>query len=268
MCVEMTAPQSSGKNAVVSDCTTVTQPRQQWSITDSANLQGTTDGVNLNGTCLVVQNPNVAGSNVVGGGCGGPYNNVHTWSLEAQVGAGAAGGNTDQVVNFSQFGRCMDITDVNVNKGFLIVWPCKQAPDPNKVLWNQKFTMPEINPMTNSGTGRVTTTDPGNGVTYCLKSPGSTAPGRYVTVVPCPANVTVDTTWTFFGHNSSYSTSYILVDYQSNCMAPTDPAVDKFPSGQNISKIVMATCDGSTAQKWNAPPNVQLLFPLKDINED
>lgn len=268
MCVEMAAPQTTGKNAVVNDCATVTQPRQQWSTTDSANLQGTTDGVNLNGTCLNVLNPNVDGSPVVGGSCGGPYNNVHTWSLEARVGAGAAGATTGQVVNFSQFGRCMDITEVNVNKGYLIVWPCKQAPDPNKVLWNQKFTMPAINPLTNSGTGRVTTTNPSTGVTYCLKSPSSTAPGRYVTVTPCPANLTLDTTWTFFGHNSNYSTSYILVDYLLNCMAPTDPTVDKYSSGQNVSKIVMSKCDGSTGQKWNAPPNVQLLFPLKDITED
>jgi hypothetical protein len=268
MCVEMAAPQTAGKNAVVNDCTTVTQPRQQWSTNDSANLQGTTDGVNLNGTCLVVQSPNVDGSNVVGGTCGGPYNNVHTWSLEARVGAGSAGLTTGQVVNFSQFGRCMDITEVNVNKGYLIVWPCKQAPDPNKVLWNQKFTMPAINPLTNSGTGPVTTTNPTTGVKYCLKSPGSTAPGRYVTVTPCPTIPTVDLLWTFFGHNVNYATSYILVDYQLNCMAPTDPKVDKYGSGENVSKIVMAKCNGSTGQKWNAPPNVQMLFPLKDIHED
>jgi hypothetical protein len=253
---------------VVNDCTAVTQPRQQWSTNDSANLQGTTDGVNLNGTCLVVQSPNVDGSNVVGGTCGGPYNNVHTWSLEARVGAGSAGLTTGQVVNFSQFGRCMDITEVNVNKGYLIVWPCKQAPDPNKVLWNQKFTMPTINPLTNSGTGLVTTTNPTTGVKYCLKSPGSTAPGRYVTVTPCPTVPSLDLLWTFYGHNISYATSYILVDYQLNCMTPTDPKVDKYGSGENVSKIVMARCNGSTSQKWNAPPNVQMLFPLKDIHED
>jgi hypothetical protein len=267
MCVDMDKPQTAGKAALIADCYDVTQPRQQWSINDSANLQGTTDGVSLNGTCLVVKNPNQHNSPVVGGTCGGPYNNVHTWSLEATVGAGAASGNTNQVVNFSQFGRCMDITEVNVNKGYLIVWPCKQAPDPNKVLWNQKFTMPAIDPTSNSGKGRVTTTNPANGITYCLKSPGSTAPARYVTVVQCPANQTDETTWTFFGYNTSYATSYILVDYRGYCMTPTDPAVDKYPSGQNISKIVVATCDGSSFQKWNAPPNIQLLFPLKDIHE-
>ncbi len=267
MCVDMAAPQSTNKVAQIADCYEVTQPRQQWSINDSANLQGTTDGVNLNGTCLVVRNPNQNDSPVVGGSCGGPYNNVHTWSLEATVGAGAANGNTNQVVNFSQFGRCMDITEVNVNKGYLIVWPCKQAPDPNKVLWNQKFTMPTIDAGTKSGKGRVTTTNPSTQATYCLKSPGSTAPARYVTVIPCPANTTDETTWTFFGHNTNYSTSYILVDWKGNCMAPTDPAVDKYGSGQNVSKIVVQPCNGSTSQKWNAPPNVQLLFPLQDIHE-
>ena len=103
-----------------------------------------------------------------------------------------------------------------------------------------------VDPVTNQGKGRVTTTNPSTNVTYCLKSPGSTAPGRYVTVVQCPTNTTTETTWTFYGHNTNYSTSYILVDYQGNCMTPTDPAVDKYSSGQNISKIVMAPCTGST----------------------
>ncbi|GIJ53363.1 ricin-type beta-trefoil lectin domain protein [Virgisporangium aurantiacum] len=269
MCVDMAAPQTAGNAATIDYCSDVTKPQQQWSINDSANLQGTTDGVNLNGTCLTVKTANKDGSPVVAGGCGGPYNNVHTWSLEATVGAGAAGSITNQIVNFSQFGRCMDITEVNVNKGFLIVWPCKQAPDPNKVLWNQKFTMPSIDPLTDVGEGRVTTFNPAATpkVTYCLKSPGSTAPGRYVTVVVCPANDAAEVKWTFYGHNTSYSTSYILVDYQGNCMAPTDPKVDKYPSGENVSKIVVQPCDGSASQKWNAPPNVELQFPLKDIHE-
>ena len=65
-------------------------------------------------------------------------------------------------------------------------------------------------------------------------------------------------------------TSYILVDFNGNCMTPTDPNAippDFYPKGLNISKITLATCDGSTLQKWNAPANLLQPLPLKDIGE-
>jgi hypothetical protein len=269
MCVDVAPPQGAGTEARLQPCGTTTLPRQQWSINDSANFEGTSDGTNLNGRCLVVQSPDTPGSLIVmgGGGCGGPYDNYHTFSVEASVGAGAAGPTSGQVVNFSQFGRCIDVTEFNPNKGYLIVWPCKQAPDPTKIGWNQRFTMPPIDPATNSGTGQITTKDD-SGQLWCLRSPGSTANGSYVTVIHCPANATDETTWTFYTQGATYATSFIAVDSEGYCLAPTDPKKDRYTGGgYNVSKIRVADCDGSTAQKWNAPPNILRPFPLKDIAE-
>jgi hypothetical protein len=245
-----------------------TLPQQQWSTNDSANLRGTTDGVNLNGRCLNVKNPNVDGSPLVtGSSCGGPYNNLHTFSLEPTVGAGAASEDTNQIVNFRQFGRCMDVTEFNVNFGYLIVWPCKQAPQAANVGWNQKFTLPQVTAPAVSATDRVVTPKDGN-TDYCLHSPG--AVGSYPTVKSCPTTLTPNYKWTYYGNTGVYATSYILVDFKGNCLTPTDPQAtppDFYPKGLNISKITLGTCDGSTLQKWNAPANLLQPLPLKDIGE-
>jgi hypothetical protein len=262
MCVELEA-QVANRNALARRCIAAGVKEQQWSFNDNSNLQGTTDGVNPNGLCLSVRsNGTVSGSEVLGFPCNAANMN-RTWALEATVGAGAASGDIGQMVNFSQFGRCLDVTNQQVSSTFLIVWPCKQAPNQSNVTWNQKFSMPvPVKP--NPGIGRITTKP---NTTYCLHSPNSTELFKYVTVVVCPSGSTDATTWKVYGQTDSYAKSYIVTDYWNNCLAPTDPAVDKFSGGQNVSKVVVAKCDGSTSQKWNAPPNVQILSPLKDINE-
>lgn len=262
MCVEL-EEQIAGRNALARRCIAAGVKEQQWSFNDSAYLRGTTDGVNPNGLCLSVPSAGTTnGSQVFGRNCADAGMN-RTWAPEATVGAGAASGTTGQVVNFSQFGRCLDVTDQQVSRPFLIVWPCKQAPNPTNVAWNQRWTLPvPVKP--NPGVGKITTKP---NTTYCLNSPRSTEPFKYVTVVPCPSGSTDATTWYVYGQTDNYATSYIVTDHWGNCLAPTDPAVDKFSGGQNVSKVVVAKCDGSIFQKWNAPPNVQLLFPLKDINE-
>src|SRR5207253_1331455 len=81
--------------------------------------------------------------------------------LDAGVGAGAAGPSTGQIVNFNQFGRCIDVTDQNVSSTFLIVWPCKQAPNVASLTWNQRWTGPAIPGGLTSATGRISTTKSG-----------------------------------------------------------------------------------------------------------
>jgi hypothetical protein len=270
MCLDAGLNPANQDPVELQPCGTNTLPQQQWSTNDSANLQGTTDGTNLNGWCLNVKNPNVDGSPVVAGNsCGGPYNNVHTFSLEPTVGAGAASGLTNQVVNFSQFGRCMDVTEFNVYYGYLIVWPCKQAPDPAKVGWNQKFTMPAV-PAGQPGEVSIRTMAVVDGVTgpWCLSSKGTV--GSYPTMKPCPGVLTPEFKWRQYGNTGVYATSYTLVDYNGNCLAPSDPSAtppDFYPKGLSISKVTVAKCDGSTLQKWNAPANLLQPLPLKDIGE-
>jgi hypothetical protein len=274
MCLDAGTPHAVGQVVQFQPCATTTAPRQQWSINDSANFEGTANGATLDGFCFTVQSPNSPGSYVVLGSvatstCHGGYNNVQTFSPEASVGAGAAGAAADQLVNFSQFGRCLDVTEQNVTYGYLIAWPCKQAPDPANVAWNQKWLLPAVATGASSGTGRITT-NPTSGL-YCLRSPGSTATGQYVTVAACPSGATpVDMTWTSYLDTGSYPTSYRIRDGYGNCLQPTDPAAtppDLYPKGQQISKIVVAACTGSGLQKWNAPPNILQSLPLKDIGE-
>lgn len=271
MCLDAGSPHAAGRVVTFQPCASTTEPRQQWSINDSANFEGTTNGQTLDGFCFNVQTPNTPGSFVVlgtGANCRKGYDNIETFQPEAAVGAGAAGAAAGQLVNFSQFGRCLDVTEQNVNFAYLIAWPCKQAPDPTKVAWNQKWALPVIPEKASSATGRITT-NPGS--LYCLQSPGSTAAGQYVRSVACPAGDPPENmTWTVFGDTGSYASSYRIQDHHGYCLAPTDPAAmppDLYPKGQVISKIVVTACTGSTLQKWNAPPNIQQSLPLKDVGE-
>jgi hypothetical protein len=267
MCLDAGQPHKSGLILAFQPCGKVTKPQQQWSLNDSANFEGTGDGKNLDGHCLNVDEPDQLGSLVLlanGGNCHHGYDNIETWSPDAAVGAGAASALTTQLVNFSQFGRCIDVTEKNVNYAYLIVWPCKQAPDVANVAWNQKWALPAIGTGHTSATGRITTKP--NSL-YCMQSPGSTDPGEWVKVVPCPAgSPPTNLTWTVYGDTHNYLDSYRVVDGYGNCLVPSDLS-DLYPKGYQISKLVVQDCSGDTTQKWNAPPNILQPLPLKDIGE-
>lgn len=247
--------------------TVAAQWKQQWSLNDAANLEGTSNGKTLNGFCFNVQMADTAGSFVVlgsGSSCHQAYDNVETFSPEAAVGAGAAGAGSGQLVNFKQFGRCLDVTEQRVDFAYMIAWPCKQAPDPANVLWNQKWTLP-------APTGQLTTTTK-TGAVYCLRSPRSTTAFQYVDLTDCPGLGSPPAlTWTVFGAAASYADSYVVQDGDGNCLSPTDPSAplpDLYPHGNAIGKMVVAVCDGSTLQKWNADPNILDPLPLKDVAEN
>ena len=273
MCLDAGSPHALGSYVAFQPCGLTTLPQQQWSINDSANFEGTADGKTLDGYCLNVQTPNVAGSFVVLGSAGNStchkgYDNIETFSPEASVGAGAAGGSAGQLVNFFEFGRCLDVTEGNLSYGYLIAWPCKQAPDPANVLWNQKWA---LSAATGTAGGGVITTNPSSGQ-YCLQSPLSTASGQYVKVVACGTGTpAANLLWTVSANTKVYETSYRIMDSSGRyCLAVTDPnasPADLYPKGQAVSKLVVAACSGSTLQKWNANPNVLAALPLKDVNE-
>jgi hypothetical protein len=274
MCLDAGTPHAVGSIVKLQPCASTTIPQQQWSVNDSANFEGTADGVTLDGFCFNVQTPNSAGSFVVlgsvsGSGCRRGYDNIQAFSPEASVGAGAAGAPSGQLVNFSQFGRCLDVTEQDVRANYLIAWSCLQAPDPTTIAWNQKWALPAIATGGVSATGPITTDPPGG--LYCLQSPGSTAGGQYVTVAKCPSgSAPLDMTWTVYGDTGVYETSHRIKDGYGHCLSPTDPdekPPDFHSKGSEISKIVVATCNGSTLQKWNAPSNFLQALPLKDIGE-
>jgi hypothetical protein len=274
MCLTVAA-QALGRVVHFQPCQTPAPPGQRWSFNDNANFQGTTDSLGLSDFCFNVQNRDTPGSLVVLGSISSgtcrrsAYDNLQTFSPDAAVGAGAAGPTNSQLVNFKQFGRCLDVTNTDVRSTFLIAWPCKQAPNPVDVTWNQKWALPTIG-AGGTGSGRITTTR--SGVVYCLQSPRDPAYQKYVVVVACPlvGLLPDELTWTVARATGSYATSYRIMDKAGYCLEPreepTDPP-DYFASGQKISKIYVAPCTSSTLQKWNAPPNIESATPIKDIAE-
>ncbi len=251
MCVDAGTPEATNAVLKVQACGSPTKAQQQWSFNDSAQFQGTSDGSTLNNFCWNVQTANTAGSLLILSGCGTVF------SPEAGVGAGMAGGTTTQLVNYNQFGRCLDVTNQNVNQGFLIAWPCKQSPaGATGLTWNQKWALPaNATGNTQSVLGTITT-NPGS--LYCLTSPNSTAYGTYVTTQTC--NGGANQLWTVYYKQASYGASWVIKDNSASpgpyCLSPTDPNAspnDMFGGSTTVSKIQVATCNGSTLQKWNAP---------------
>jgi hypothetical protein len=164
------------------------------------------------------------------------------------VGAGAASADTIQIVNYLEFGRCFDVTDQQVGKAFMIVYPCKQDPSGGARLnWNHKWYYSE--PATGSSVRenqqiyvKENNADSGK---KCLQSPG--ASGTYVTLVTCSASAP-NQQWDRYKDTGNAATSYTFVDYLGRCVGLSE---DKYNDAW--SKIVVTSCSGEADQKWNAP---------------
>lgn len=166
-------------------CTTTTGAApadQEWGINNSAPIQG----VSATATHPVGQADNYCLDNPIPSGtttphltepvtvqwCSGGFNQAQTWQMSQTVGAGdaapAAGnffGPTNQLVNFQQFGRCLDVNGQSVSNNDLIVYPCKQFPDPNQEpIWNQRWCFYPVPgatpPSSNASVGILYTPNP------------------------------------------------------------------------------------------------------------
>lgn len=238
---------------------------QKWSINNASHLEGARrDLTNTDGLCINVASQ-ASGQPLSLQTCyGGVTDAKQTWVPSPDVGAGMAGAPNDQIVNFQQFGRCMDVTDTDVNKGFLIAYTCKQNPDPSKVLWNQKFRY-------DSTTKQWVTN---NGSPYCLTSPrtayNSATPGPYVTLTACNGTIPPGTQWTQYGGTDADGnplpplTKYTIQDESGYCLSLTTGTADAY-NGQ-YSKVIVEACNGSMLQKWNASPDVKVPA-LQNIQE-
>lgn len=234
LCV--TADAVAGTPATLQPCTAV--PAQRWTYDShdmfkAVNAAGTAlVGLCLNmGTAYQVGTPLVLTTDCSTGQA--------RWSPDQQTGTGGAGAAQYQLVNFAQFARCFDVTNADLNATFLQVHPCKQNASSPLNWWPQQVTWDPT-----KRTLEVGRPDSLKG--YCFTSPG-TEEGM-VTTKPCAAGGTAQK-WTVTGQTASYDTSYTILDSGGRCMA-AGPAPNV---GWTYSAIVMATCDGSTVQKWNAP---------------
>lgn len=179
---------------------------------------------------------------------------------DARVGAGAAGESTHQVVNFLEFGRCFDVTGTVITAPAMIVYPCKQDPSGGTHLeWNHKWTYTEPTGPAGTKTGTITVN---NGSTYCLTTPLVSSGSPYPQLFACDGSTRQN--WTRTAKAGSYADSWTFKDSSSPGRCIT--LGDKYET--YWSKMVVAPCDGTAAQKWNAPANAQSasLDGFKELN--
>jgi Ricin-type beta-trefoil lectin domain len=268
-------------------CSATTVARQQWSLNDRANFEGTTNGIDLNSICFHLTTAGAAGSPVVlhatasdpsgvsqqDAACNGDYTNNRSFAPDAAAGTGRAGPDTSQLVNFSQFGRCLDVSANSVTATFMVIWPCKQKPS-GAIQWNQVWTLPAITSPATSATGKIYVTTGGSN--YCLVSPGSIVAGQYPVLQVCPTGaLPASMTWTRRAGTGVFATAYRIESTYgapvgtTYCLQPTDPTAtppDYWANHGDVSKLVVAVCTSAALQKWNASPMI-LQSTLTDVSE-
>ncbi|MEU4624128.1 hypothetical protein AB0G04_29650 [Actinoplanes sp. NPDC023801] len=251
-------------------------PLYQWSLDNSSFLKSTSADRKVENYCASLTTPNNVDSNVQLGTCSS-NGAVNVWRFDAGVGAGMAGEETYQLVNYAQFSRCLDVTSRSTSSSYMIAWFCKQ--DPNGVVdWNQTWLhpVPVLPAVEKKGVIYIIT----DGSRFCLRSPRVATSTSWVTVTKtgCPqANATSLTgipselIWNVRRKTNSYTTSYRIEDSAGLCLQPTDlkggvKGVDLH--GDGTSRVKVATCSSSELQKWNAPPNISNSSPITDIIEN
>jgi hypothetical protein len=262
LCVDSsTRPAVSGAAIILDTCAALGSPPyyQQWSYNDfggyTASLPTSAATGALAGVCIVAANQ-ASGQALTAGACtGNTTSPTQAWIPSPAVGAGAA--QSPQLVNFQEFGRCIDVTGLNVNADHLIDYPCKQNPFPGAVTWNQRFAAPGIPGGATSATGRISTAPAA--VPYCLTSPGTDS--GLVVVRTCTG--AANQTWTVYGDSSAlpYSAKYTIVDSTGRCLGVSDPR-----AGETWSWIDVEPCTGGSGQKWNAKADLSASV-LQDTDE-
>ena len=239
-------------------CAVPAVPSQQWSYNDWRNFEGTTDGVALNGFCLNVdgaalvvgqQSLDAQGRRTEDTRCRrDTLDVVQSFAPDPAVGAGAATARTEQLVNFEEFGRCLDVDKGDVTLP-LIVYPCKQAPSAAAIHWNQRWTLPGGG----AGTGPITVARAGEqNRRYCLSAPQGNGAKLLVRVEPCPEGVPpARLTWTAHRRTNTFDGSYVITDHLGRCLASSPEHVRHVDL---TNYAIVDGCDGSRIQKWNVDP--------------
>jgi hypothetical protein len=286
LCVDGGIAMAAGATVLLKDCSATDVRWQQWGSNDfSAFTLTRADNsvlcMNLVTTAAasdIVLKADVPGSEP----CEEHWSSGKSFSVDPAVGSGRAGPDTHQLVNLEQFSRCVDVTGNNPDETFLLAFPCKQKPGA-EVLWNQRWNLPEIPTGETNATGPIHTTvqqsgHAKNGRTYCLSSPGTVGVKAYVTMTECVIGgaQTAPLTWMVYAETGRRSTNYRIESAYNKastanlCMTP-NPS-DLWNGGTEedfnlaISKLMLATCDGSNLQKWNAVPTTRQ-SSLRDVVE-
>ena len=282
MCLFANSTRVSGTTPVVfQPCPSLRTTTYQWALDGSSVYHATTSASKSDGSyCMNIRTPGSTTDHaVVLAGCGAT-SNKNVWYSAPGVGAGMAGDATNQLVNYKQFSRCLDVTSKNTSSTYMIAWFCKQ--DPGALVdFNQQWVhpVPVLPAISKSGPIIVNNTssnsNANNGTAannYCLKSPGTAGSTSWVTVVTCttPAvQAQAALTWTVYHDTGDYGTSYRIMDYKGNCLQPTDQGsgVANDYHSDGTSKIKVVACTTADIQKWNAPANIDQPTPLTNLTE-
>ncbi|QHO69020.1 hypothetical protein BHD05_04550 [Marisediminicola antarctica] len=225
---------------------------QLWSWEGGAIWRGQLESISggPSGRCLAPKDRFVANT-----ACNGAF------APEPAVGAGAAGFTTKQIVNFKEFGRCADVTNEKIDYSFMITYLCKQDPSGNltgKYLkWNHKWRYIEpVAPATARPDQQIIVNflDKSPADNRCLQTPDNMPATVELRFFPCNSLETKQK-WTRYSETGDPQTSYTFVDVFGRCMSAV-PTVFASPDAvlTNVaSKVQVQACNGSTAQKWNAP---------------
>lgn len=260
---------TSGSPLILRQCGALGSPvwSQQWSFDDHSSFQAPTSSsattATLSNLCMTVTS-HTANAQVALATCDGYLiSPTDAWIPTPSVGAGAAAAaGSMQWINFQQFGRCINSPGAVTNPPYLIAPGCKQNPKPGGVNWNQKLTFDS-----NSGWFYYNT----GGVKYCLYNQG-TGVDTFVLLTVCSANAGNSVppsrmVWTRSTPATSpsipFSQQYRFQNGGLCLSLKTVPTNDQFTVWP---KLVMATCDYSTLQQWNAV-NVTGSFSLQDTSE-
>jgi hypothetical protein len=173
-----------------------------------------------------------------------------SFNPDPRVGAGAASVATHQIVNYLEFGRCFDVTEQRTDYAYMIAYPCKQDPSPgsNQIAWNHKWFYSEPPSGVASAGPQLIYVYNGTSQKFCLRTPAEGANPAYVTLTSSCNLTAWDQKWTRYNDTGSYESSYRFVDSLGRCIS----LGDKFDAW---SKLIVAPCNESPEQKWNAPPN-------------
>ncbi|MBM2618925.1 RICIN domain-containing protein [Actinoplanes sp. LDG1-06] len=264
LCAQAGAIEAVGQRVELRECGLTTLAYQQWSFDSASNLRGTTDGRNLNAFCwnIVASTQQIVLNNTSGNlnndssrKCGLTTTDYQSWNITADAGSGAAGPDSGQLVNFRQFGKCMDY-NYGQNPGRNWAFPCKQSPNiafrDMSQVWNQVWNLPGTG---EKGLVSVTKTD--NVTKMCLQAPvgGQTR----VTVATCPtvaATASADFVWLIRGDKApTYDEKYRIEGtgaWAGQCLAPLPAAGNPVQADW----IGLTACTGDYLQKWNAVPPV------------
>ncbi|WP_432540389.1 ricin-type beta-trefoil lectin domain protein [Kineococcus sp. SYSU DK002] len=229
-----------------------TNPAQLWSYEGGARFRGqNANNTNYGNACLWSGASDNADSSIQGkkllsgsGGCSIGDQARGSFAPEPTVGAGAASVDTKQIVNYYEFGRCMDVTNQTFASTQMIVYPCKQDPSGgSKLAWNHKWYYTE-----DSEAPQVIYVVNGNDK-RCLTASGAAVVDGDVVFKTCDGSAAQQ--FVRYNDKPDYTDSFTFRDFAGRCLA-----IGPKWGSTDFSTIVSRTCNGGAAQKWNAKNDV------------